>query len=127
MFSLYGFEEEPVLRRKEEMEREIRENMRGGKGKVEILHIFKKEELAGKTRLFARLRLEKNCSIGYHNHENEEEVFYIVSGKGRAAEDGKEYEVSEGDAILIQGGGGHTIKNESDIPLEILAVILLYT
>ena len=63
-----------MLRRREEMVKEIRENMRGGNGKVEILHIFKKEELTGRTRLFARLKLESGCSIGYHSHENEEEA-----------------------------------------------------
>ena len=115
-----------MLKRHSEMAREIRENMRGGDGKVEILHIFKKEELTGRTRLFARLRLEKNCSIGYHSHENEEEVFYIIGGSGKATEDDREYEVGAGDAMLVGGGSGHTIRNDSDTPLEILAVILLY-
>ena len=115
-----------MLRRREEMVKEIRENMRGGRGKVEILHIFKKEELTGKTRLFAKLRLEPGCSIGYHSHENEEEVFYVIQGSGRAAEDDTEYDVACGDAILVGGGGGHTIRNTADEPLEILAVILLY-
>jgi mannose-6-phosphate isomerase-like protein (cupin superfamily) len=115
-----------MLKRQEQMAAEVRENMRGGDGKVEILHIFKKEELTGKTRLFAKLRLEKNCSIGYHSHEDEEEVFYIMSGSGKATEDDQEYEVTAGDAILVGGGRGHTIRNDSDEPLQILAVILLY-
>jgi mannose-6-phosphate isomerase-like protein (cupin superfamily) len=115
-----------MLKRREEMVAEVRENMRGGDGRVEILHIFKKEELTGRTRLFAKLRLEKHCSIGYHSHENEEEVFYILRGSGKATEDDREYEVGAGDAILVGGGGGHTISNESDEPLEVLAVILLY-
>ena len=101
--------------------------MREGSGRVEILHIFKKEELKGKVRLFARLRLEKGCSIGYHNHEDEEEVFYVTQGKGTVTEDGEEHVVEAGDAILTGGGSGHSVRNESDQPLDLIAVILLYS
>ena len=115
-----------MVRRSADMTSEVREWMREGSGQVEILHIFKKDELKGKARLFARLRLGKGCSIGYHSHENEEEVFYVIKGSGRATEDDTEYDVESGDAILVGGGGGHTIRNTADEPLEILAVILLY-
>lgn len=105
---------------------EIRTRMRDGTGEVEILHIFKKEEMKGKARLFAKIRLKKDCSIGFHNHENEEEVYYIIKGKGIVEDNGEEAEVSEGDAILTGGGSGHSIRNTGDTPLEFLAVILLY-
>jgi mannose-6-phosphate isomerase-like protein (cupin superfamily) len=115
-----------MIKRYKEMEKEVREKMRNGKGEVEILHIFKKEELKGKVRLFARIKLASGCSIGYHTHENEEEIFYIIKGQGLAWVDDKEEEVFTGDAILTKSGSGHTIENKSDEPLEILAVILLY-
>ena len=115
-----------MVRRKADMIKEVRERMREGSGKVEIVHIFKKEELKGKVRLFARLILNKNCSIGFHKHEDEEEIFYILAGRGIVDDDGATSEVSTGDAILTGNGAGHTICNENDEPLEVLAVILLY-
>ncbi len=115
-----------MVKKSADMTEEIRERMREGSGRVEILHIFKKEELKGKARLFARLRLGKGCSIGYHKHENEEEVFYVMQGRGTVTEDGKQYTVEAGDAILTGGGSGHSVRNDSDQPLDLVAVILLY-
>jgi uncharacterized cupin superfamily protein len=107
------------------MERELREAMRGGRGSVELVHIFRSQELGGKARLFARLRLPKGSSIGYHIHEKEAEIFYILSGTGLLTEDGVGTAVSAGDAVLTGGGAGHAIETQDEQPLELLAVILL--
>ncbi|MBN2531620.1 MAG: cupin domain-containing protein [Spirochaetales bacterium] len=101
--------------------------MRDGCGKVEIVHVFKKEELKGKARLFARIILHKNCSIGFHTHENEEEIYYILSGIATVNDNGTTYEAKAGDAILTGNGAGHSIENQQDSPLQVLAVILLYS
>jgi len=115
-----------MIRKKHEMENEVRERMRGGEGAVEILHIFRSKELTGRTRLFARLRLGAGSSIGFHRHEGEEEVFYILSGTGHVSEGGPVSPVGPGDAVLTGAGGGHSISNTGPDPLEFLAVILLY-
>jgi mannose-6-phosphate isomerase-like protein (cupin superfamily) len=116
-----------MVKRLSEMEKEIREHMRDGDGQVEILHIFKKEELTGKARLFAKIRLHKNCSIGSHPHNDEEEIFYILSGKGVVVDEDKEYAVEQGDAVLTGGGASHSIRNNEDQPLDFIAAILLYS
>ena len=115
-----------MIRRAEEMLQEVREKMRGGNGKVEILHIFQRHELGGNARLCAKITLQPGCSIGFHNHDDEEEVFYIIRGKGTVNDDGREEAVEAGDAILTGGGTGHGIANTGDEPLEIMAMILLY-
>jgi mannose-6-phosphate isomerase-like protein (cupin superfamily) len=115
-----------MIKRSADMEREVRERMREGKGTIEILHLFRKEELRGKTRLFARLRLPRGSSIGYHLHEGEEELFYILSGAGLVTEQGVTSRVGPGDAVLTGGGGGHSIENQDDEPLELIAAILVY-
>ncbi len=109
------------------MEKEIRERMRDGDGEVEIQHLFREDEITGKARLLARLRLQKNCSIGLHRHDDEEEVYYILSGKGVVTDDGKEHQVGPGDAVLTGGGGSHSIRNSEEEPLDFVAVILLYS
>jgi len=58
-----------MVKRGTVMEREVRDRMRGGAGSVEILHVFRQDELGGAARLFARLRLPPGASIGHHVHE----------------------------------------------------------
>jgi mannose-6-phosphate isomerase-like protein (cupin superfamily) len=115
-----------MIRRVAEMEKDVRERMREGKGSVEILHVFRPSELKGKTRLFARLRLAVGSSIGYHVHEGEEEIFYILTGSALVTEGGQVSRVGPGEAVLTGGGSGHSIENAGTGPLELLAVILLY-
>ena len=115
-----------MLKKCSDMESEIRERMRGGKGQVKITHIFSKNELRGKIRLLAKILLEKNCSIGFHKHENEEEIFYILKGSGQIDDNGSIINVNPGDAILTGDGKGHAVENTGNEPLELLATILLY-
>jgi mannose-6-phosphate isomerase-like protein (cupin superfamily) len=115
-----------MIRKSRDMEREVRERMRDGIGAVEILHVFRSGELKGHTRLFARLRLPAGSSIGFHRHQGEEEIFYILSGRGEVGEGGPATPVQPGDAVLTGDGAGHSIANAGPDPLELLAVILVY-
>ncbi len=121
-----------MIRKKHEMENEVRQRMRDGEGAVEILHVFRSKELKGHTRLFARLRLAAGSSIGFHRHDGEEEIFYILSGNGMVGEGGPAAPagplspVGPGDAVLTGDGAGHSIANAGPDPLELMAVILVY-
>jgi mannose-6-phosphate isomerase-like protein (cupin superfamily) len=109
------------------MEKQVREKMRGGDGEVEILQIFTQEEMKGHARMLAKVRLAKGCSIGTHPHNDEEEVYYILSGRGSVTDDGKDYDVGPGDAVLTGGGSSHSIRNDADEPLDFMAIIMLYS
>jgi mannose-6-phosphate isomerase-like protein (cupin superfamily) len=115
-----------MIRRNADMQKEMRERMRGGIGTVEIVHIYRKEELRGKTRLFARLRIPPGSSIGYHTHDGEEEVYYVLQGAATITEQGVTSSLGPGDAVLTGGGDGHSIANHGSEALELLAVILVY-
>ncbi len=115
-----------MVKRSTDMKTEVRDRMREGTGSVELLHVFRQAELHGKARLFARLRLRKGSSIGFHRHDGEEEIFYILSGSGVVDDDGTSTRVGAGDAVLTGGGAGHAIANQDDQPLELMAVILQY-
>ncbi len=115
-----------MIKRRASMETEIRKRMREGSGEVEIRHIFKKEELKGKARLVARITLKQGCSIGSHVHGQEEEIFYVLKGEGVATENGETFVLKEGDAMVTGGGSSHSIENQSENPLELFAVILLF-
>jgi len=115
-----------MIKKAEQMVKEIKEQMRGGKGSVELTHVFMKDELKGKSRLFAKITLNPGCSIGPHQHVDEEEIFYILEGKALVDDDGVKREVAPGDAVLTGGGATHSIENIGDKPLVLMAVILLY-
>lgn len=115
-----------MIKRAEQMEVEIKHQMRGGKGEVELLHIMQQADLGGKCRLMARVTMAPGCSIGEHVHQNEEEIFYIISGKALINDNGTPVEVGPGDAVLTGGGSKHAVENIGDIPLTMMAVILLY-
>ncbi len=106
---------------------EFRKTMRGGLGTVKVETLWVPGvELKSKTRQYARMTLEPNTSIGYHDHVGEEEVYYILHGCGIVTENGKKYPISEGDSILTGNGAGHAIENSGPEPLVILAAIMMY-
>ena len=115
-----------MVRNAEQMVIEMKEQMRGGKGTIEITHIYKKDELKGNIRLCARIKINPGCSIGTHEHHHEEEIYYILQGRGLVTDDGTEKEVIAGDAVLTRDGASHSIENIGEDILDMIAVISLY-
>lgn len=116
-----------MIRKQGDCRTEERFEMRGGNGTVRIEHLFEPgSELKAPTRLCAKLFLEPGASIGFHRHENEEEIFVIVKGCGEIDDNGSVKQVAAGDAVLTGNGAGHAVKNTGDETLEILAVISKY-
>lgn len=76
-------------------------------------------------KMVTQLELEPGASVGYHKHVDDEEVYYIVSGKGLYCEDGVEAEVGAGDIMLCLEGHSHGIKNIGDCALIYGAIIAI--
>ncbi len=106
---------------------ETRNEMRGGKGNIDILHIFDKDEIKGGSRLFARITINPGCSIGMHEHAGEEEIYYILSGKALINDNGTVREIKAGDAVMTGGGASHSIENTGNETLELIATVLLFS
>lgn len=105
----------------------VKEEMRGGEGKVRIEKLWDPEtELKANNRLFARLKIDPGCSIGFHNHDDEEEVFVILKGIAEADDNGESVKLYPGDTILTADGAGHSVKSVGNETLEMLAVISCY-
>lgn len=109
-----------------QMEKEYRAHMRGGDGDVEIIHLLNQGEYQGQARMVAKIILKPGCSIGYHVHEKEEEIFYLISGSVVYNDNGEEKVLKAGDSSIATGGMGHAIKNTGDETVELVAVILTY-
>jgi quercetin dioxygenase-like cupin family protein len=58
---------------------------------------------------FRKRVLRPGSAIGYHP-QKEDEVYYILEGRGEMTMNGKTFPVSAGDAILTRPGSSHGIK-----------------
>lgn len=111
-----------MILRSTDQELSLRPNMRGGEGTVELKGLS--AQLPANLRLFSRIELKPGCSIGYHVHENETELFFFVAGSGRACDDGTWFDVTAGDAMSTPNGHGHAVENTGSAPLVLLAAIV---
>lgn len=59
-------------------------------------------------------------SIGLHKHEANEEIYYLVSGKGIITCDDKEYEIKAGDISICRIGHSHAFKATDDCILIVI-------
>lgn len=104
------------------------EGLAGGKGKARKYEIVSKDELLGHGRLYSRTILEPGSSVGWHQHVNDTEPYYILNGEGDFIEGNSENEkiithVKKGDICIINVGQWHSLENNSDKPLEFIALI----
>ena len=116
-----------MIRKGAQMETEVKSELRGGVGKVTFQHFFKKDEITARTRLCSRLILPPGASIGLHKHEGEDEVFIVTRGKGLIDDGQSREQVQAGDAILTGKGESHAVINNGLEPLELIAIIMLYS
>lgn len=61
--------------------------------------------------------LNNGQHMSYHSHENRNEVWIVVSGKGKAVVDGMEQILRTGDVLTIAKGCKHTVIAESKLEL----------
>ena len=108
-----------------EMKKEVKERMRDGEGAVNLTHLLDASTQKN-ARMFAEVTINPGSSIGYHQHVNETEYYFIISGNGTVNDDGKEVAVKQGDAIITGNGASHGIKNTGTVPLVFVAVIVTY-
>jgi len=115
-----------MIRKSDDMKKEVRDKMRGGPGSVTIHHYFDRSEFTADVRLCARLVLPPGSGIGTHQHKGEDEVYIVIRGTGMLDDGSSSRRVSAGDAILTGNGGSHAITNDGSEDLEIMAMIMCY-
>ncbi len=72
--------------------------------------------------LTIKITLNPGHRMNYHSHERRDEVWTIISGKGKTIVDGMEQPVKAGDVITIEAGCRHTII--ADTELKVIEVQL---
>lgn len=114
-----------MIKRADELKKDIK-TLFDGKGNVQILHILDMDQFSGKGRLFAKITLAPGSSIGFHQHNNDFETYFITKGEGIVNDNGTTTKVSVGDVVYTPNGESHSIENEANNPtdLEFMALIL---
>lgn len=69
--------------------------------------------------VFRKRALKPGSGIGYHE-QKEDEIYYVLSGRGVMTLDGKEHEVGPGTAILTRPGSSHGLKQVGSDDLVIM-------
>jgi mannose-6-phosphate isomerase-like protein (cupin superfamily) len=103
-----------------ERDAEVRANEPGphaGGGQTTAYSFFKKAP--GLTLVFRKRALKPGSAIGYHL-QSEDEIYYILSGRGSMTIDGKSFDVGPGDAILTRHGSSHGLKQVGNEDLVLM-------
>lgn len=64
-----------------------------------------------------KVTLKAGNRMNYHSHQYRDEVWCVISGKGRTLVDGMEQTVSVGDVITMQAGCRHTIFADTELKM----------
>ena len=91
-----------------------------GGGQTTAYSFFKKAP--GLNLVFRKRALKPGSAIGYHL-QAEDEIYYVLSGRGSMTIDGKSFDVGAGDAILTRPGSSHGLKQ---VGAEDLVIMINY-
>ena len=69
--------------------------------------------------VFRKRALKPGSGIGLHE-QKEDEIYYVLSGRGSMTLDGKTVEITPGTAVLTRTGSSHSLKQVGDADLVIL-------
>ncbi len=104
----------------------IEERCHNGEGSIIFREVFKKEDFRSSIQFLHETEILPDSTIGYHKHEGNEEIYYIISGKGLMTVDGHEKEIGPGDAVITHSGSSHGLKNMGSTNLKILVFEAIY-
>ena len=69
--------------------------------------------------VFRKRALKPGSGIGYHE-QREDEIYYVLSGRGLMTVDDRTFEIGPGTAVLTRPGSSHGLKQSGDEDLVIL-------
>ena len=102
---------------------EIR-NFPNGKGEILLLHRFSQEEMFDKCSFCAEIFFAPGQSMGYHKHEKDMEIVYVLSGEiVYSQDDGSERTIYPGSMAIVGAGQGHGMRNDSNKDAKVLSIV----
>jgi len=76
---------------------------------------FRKVLYSSKHLQVVLMSLKPGEDIGLETHVSTDQFFRFEGGKGKCIIDGNEYEVTNGDAIVVPAGAKHNVKNTDSV------------
>jgi len=86
---------------------------------------FRKVLYTAKYSQLVLMNLQPKEEIGMETHDENDQFFRFESGQGKCIIDGIEYEVKDGDAVMVPSGAKHNVINTS--ATEALKLYTIYS
>ena len=64
-----------------------------------------------------KITLKPGSKMNYHSHQQRDEVWSIISGRGKTIVDGMEQIVKPGDVVTLEAGCKHTVIAETELKI----------
>jgi len=80
-------------------------------------------DLPRNCELFMEVEYPPGTGAGYHKHEGNGEIYYILEGTAHYCDDGEEFVLGPGDSAVCYDGHSHSIRNEGPGSMRFLAVM----
>lgn len=112
-----------MVKKQKEQRTELREDVCGGIGRAHVRYLFEEREMKG-VRLLNHIVLEPGAEFGIHTHHDEAEIYYVLSGTLLTGDETGEHILMPGDATYTGDGSFHYLKNQEEVPAELIAIIV---
>jgi len=121
-----------IKRGRKDVEETMVENCHDGAGKVKVRQLLGYEPLLpvpghpedfdSCIKFMHETTLLPGAFIGLHPHEGNEELYYVLEGKGLMTVDEEAVEMNPGDVCLTKSGSSHSFKNIGEGELRIIVL-----
>ena len=109
-----------MLTKFDNIEPVIVNGLRGGEGSCTL---YKLENLPVQYKMFAKIVIHPNSSIGYHAHVGDEEIIYVLEGKGKVIVEEETKELLPGMINVCRENHYHSVINDSKEDLIIIGIV----
>jgi len=86
-----------------------------------ITDYFSPKVIGSVNEVFIKVAKIKGQDIPWHNHQNEDEAFFILKGELLFEEEGKEpFTMKNGDFYVVQKGVNHRVSSEKECQIMLI-------
>ncbi len=112
-----------MIKRADELQK-YEKCVRSGPGVYQITLLADREELRNQASELTKAVIQPGCGSGFHAHEKNCEICYILEGELEAHDDDTVTTVKAGDVTVTKDGHSHCLINRTDRPATIISLII---